>query len=353
MKKKYFIVCFIIFVTLACFINIKTKSDTQLQRQVSLFFVHSGRLAQRFKFYPISELNFRVALYIKPDLAWAWNLIGYNKYLQYEARKNYITYDKTQKFLSESLYHYQKAHEFAPKDRQIMLNIALTHKYLHNIPEAIKWLEKLLERDPENTFAYWNLSNIYYEKEDYENALSYINKYIELKPEDIDGIFQKAMIYDSMEKLEESVLLYEKYLDVNPNSVAALVNISGVEIQLKEYDKALKHVNNGLLLNPYSAYLLAYKSEILRKQKKFNEAKAIANRIANFRGQKYLGYRELAKISYQEGEKDKAEKYLKDAKKEAQSYLDKYCGGKQYNIDDKSGNCSNRFAFIKYGGLDD
>ena len=143
--------------------------------------------------------------------------------------------------------------------------------------DAVDTYRKILEKQPENSYALYNMGVAYYKTERLEEALTVLKKSIEINPQDIMTRFQLAAVYDKMTKIEEAVAEYErvaasesdreevknardrldilkKYAEVKEGAgrIQLLIEGGDVEEALKEVEKLLveddRNANAHLLL---------------------------------------------------------------------------------------------------------
>lgn len=60
--------------------------------------------------------------------------------------------------------------------------MAMAQKLGKHYDESIRYFQKVLDRDPQNTWSWYGIATCYADKRDKPNALKYLQKAIELDP---------------------------------------------------------------------------------------------------------------------------------------------------------------------------
>jgi tetratricopeptide (TPR) repeat protein len=116
-----------------------------------------------------------------------------------------------------------------------------------NVDAACMHYAEILQHDPRNTEAMYNLSRIYAGKGEYEKALEYINSYLAEKPGAIDALMLKGKIFMNMERWRDADRTFEKVLREKEDS-DALLNRGIALMHLQKYTDAVEHINRCIQL---------------------------------------------------------------------------------------------------------
>lgn len=122
----------------------------------------------------------------------------------------------------ESQAYYQKAMNLKPMAIEAIFGAVYPASTLGNWDQVITLYNKVLEIDPQNTYANYRLGYIYYGREDYQTALSYFEKVINLYPFDYDSLIILAWTNLKLGKLREAKILFNKVLLFSPDDESAL-----------------------------------------------------------------------------------------------------------------------------------
>lgn len=137
----------------------------------------------------------------------------------------------------ESFKNYKNAHNLDKKNYKYLQYLGRSMSYLNDIPSAIKFYKESIKYNPFNTFAYYELANLYFFKtNNLNNAKKYVIKSIEYEPKFI-----------SAKHLFASILKQEG------NKIAALNQYNEIEKIMDKYTPETE----------YEKSLLDFPSEIL------------------------------------------------------------------------------------------
>ena len=131
-------------------------------------------------------------------------------------------------------------------------------------PEAIKFLDKALERARDNDalyIIYYNLGVAYFYVGHYEMAADYVNKAFELKDSEELHLLL-AEIYVKQENYQKAQDEYSNLLKLSPANIDYAVNLANLYLTDKKYLKARKLLKDFVKLNPQeknNVKLSAYK----------------------------------------------------------------------------------------------
>jgi tetratricopeptide (TPR) repeat protein len=103
-----------------------------------------------------------------------------------------------------------------------------------NYNKAITIYKKILESNPNDTFALNNLGTVYDDLGDSAKAMQYYEKTLRLNPLDEFALSNIGATLQDQGKYEEAIEYYEKALDVNPESVFTLQMERDAKILLEE-----------------------------------------------------------------------------------------------------------------------
>ncbi|MBI2672725.1 tetratricopeptide repeat protein [Candidatus Woesearchaeota archaeon] len=104
--------------------------------------------------------------------------------------------------------------------------------------------------------SYYDLSNIYANKKEFDKALNEFSRLIELYPgsmEATDSLLRKAEIYEELDDIGNAILNYETLINKWPElyiSSVSRVNLANILIENDEYDKAIDYLIDVLRYHP-------------------------------------------------------------------------------------------------------
>lgn len=99
-----------------------------------------------------------------------------------------------------------------PEDFSLLFNLALAHKNMRNIPEAIKYYDKALRINPASYDAWFNLSHLYSVEGETKNAVSALKICKKLKPHDKDTDYFLSLALMRIKDYNHGLKLFENRL---------------------------------------------------------------------------------------------------------------------------------------------
>ena len=110
--------------------------------------------------------------------------------------------------------------------------------------------KQIVEKDPENRKAYYNLGVGYFELDKFSNALQAFNKAIELSPNDSLSIQHRGRVYYMLGDFQKCLKDYERVIEMKPEDPVAWYNRGTAKGQLKDYLGALQDFDRAIELDP-------------------------------------------------------------------------------------------------------
>ena len=173
------------------------------------------------------------------------------------------------KRLEESLASYDKAIELDSDYGDAKINRELVLQQLNLSDEAMQMgalaaqtrqfdsaleqLYKALEIDISNTYAYYNLGNVFFELERLEESLASYDKAINLKPDYAEAYSNRGNVLTKLKRFEESLVSFDAAIELDPGYAEAYSNRGNVLSELKRFEESLASHDKALSLKPDSA----------------------------------------------------------------------------------------------------
>jgi protein O-GlcNAc transferase len=129
-----------------------------------------------------------------------------------------------------AIKYFNKSLSYEPNNSEIYANIGYSYLFINKDNISKNYLKKSIKLDKYNDLGYAGLGNIYYKQKDYFNAL--IN--------------------------------YNRSLSINPKNDIALLGMSNYFFKFNDYNKSNEYLKKSLNSNPYSPKAYRQKIEILR-----------------------------------------------------------------------------------------
>ncbi len=155
----------------------------------------------------------------------------------------------------EALNEFEKELEISqdPEIRsKCYANMGILNRELGNVDEAIHYLKKSLEINPEEQAVYMDLLSLYMERKDLEAAEEIISKLEEMGGEDATYYYNMAAEFWNKKDMEHSIKYFKKTINIDPNFAIAYKNLGIALFSIGNNEEAKKYLNKYLEfdLNP-------------------------------------------------------------------------------------------------------
>ena len=100
--------------------------------------------------------------------------------------------------------------------------IYLSDEFTMEFEKSIKYFNKILEIDPYNYRAIYNIGIAHFNMSDMNNAMKAYNSAIKIKPDYKHCYYNIGLIYEVKEDLQEALNFYKKALEIDPKFIYAL-----------------------------------------------------------------------------------------------------------------------------------
>jgi tetratricopeptide (TPR) repeat protein len=119
---------------------------------------------------------------------------------------------------------------------------------------AIAHLERALEANPNLDMATWLLGRVYYEEKLYQRAADKCRQFLRFHPEDIQSLEILGKIYREQERPLEMLDIYGRLTRIDPENTMYWSPIVQHYMEVEDYEKARFVLEDALKHNPYYAY---------------------------------------------------------------------------------------------------
>jgi len=133
---------------------------------------------------------------------------------------------KEEKNFEEAISLLEKLYEKNPKEELVKKELIKTRldyagylndEFVMEYKKALETLKKLLDIDPENYRALYNLGITYHNLGQNKNALDSLNKALEIKPDYKYCYYNIGLIYEDMNEIFKALKAYTKALKIDKN----------------------------------------------------------------------------------------------------------------------------------------
>ncbi len=218
--------------------------------------------------------------------------------------------------ISESLSANNKVIEINPNDPEAYFNLANTFKILNKSNEAEINYKKAIKLNPNNSAVYNNLASLFHENKKYEDARINYEKAIKLNPKFFEAFNNLGVTLREQNKLDESIIAYKKAISINQNYVDAYNNLGIAFKQQGELDEAELNYKKAIEIN--SSYAEAYsnlgnllreKGELEKSKENYIKAIELKSNYAEAHYNLGITYRELGELKNSENSYNLAIKF--------------------------------------------
>ncbi len=136
---------------------------------------------------------------------------------------------------------------------------------------VIKEYQSLLESDPKNIDAWFQLGNIYYGLEQNKQAVENYNKVLEIEPQHIAVLTQLGNLYFDTGQYQQAVEFYQRVLAIDPTLSDVRVDMAVMYRRLKQPDEAIAELKKVIEKDPKHATARMNLGIILRDDKHDNQ----------------------------------------------------------------------------------
>ena len=116
---------------------------------------------------------------------------------------------------------------------------------------------KVIELDPNNGDAYFNLGYLSESQGELSDAVNYYEKAVEVAPKNAENYYNLGNVYASLGQNGEAIASYLKTIGLNPRHQDAFVNLSILSFKARDFQGAIHYLEQAKALgyNPPAEYL--------------------------------------------------------------------------------------------------
>lgn len=152
---------------------------------------------------------------------------------------------------------YTNLARLSPEDAKVYFNTIIKMYDEAKMPEkAVEAAKNLLEFNPKNADAIYNLGYLYVKQEKYNEAIETFKKVIEIRPDFEYAYANIGYCYSKLKKYKESIEAFQKLVEISPDNVDGWLNIGIGYMLQKKFDPAVEPIKKVIDLRP--DYGIAY-----------------------------------------------------------------------------------------------
>jgi len=155
-------------------------------------------------------------------------------------------------------------------------------KLLGKYEDAAKLYARVLEEDPRNDAAAYELSRVYDYLERYDDALDQINTAIRIQDENPWYRLMKADILEKQENYPDAIAEYQQLTEINPKENYYFIHLADLYRTTNQMGEALQTINDLQNVAGDAPQVLEYKSELLAEMEQWEAAIVEIEKLAEF-----------------------------------------------------------------------
>jgi len=116
--------------------------------------------------------------------------------------------------------------------------------------KAIASLQKMIEMNPQDADAIYNLGYMYVKLEKWDEAIATFNQSLEVRPDFSFAYLQMGFIYTKLKKYNDAVNVYKKLVEIEPKNGDGWMSIGVCYMQLKKFSPAVAPLKKAIEIRP-------------------------------------------------------------------------------------------------------
>lgn len=181
--------------------------------------------------------------------------------------------DQKRKYIGDALKHYKESIRIIPDYISSHNNVGMIYySYYNNPKEAIPYLKRAVELDPNYVEAYFNLATSEAALGNLEIGEKYYLKTLELDSAFINAYYSLSAVYAKQEKMDKILTINQKAIDMGLKSDVFYVSIGNVYFMKGDTLKSLPYLEKGIELNPNNRFLNSFLAEYYKNKGNLEKA---------------------------------------------------------------------------------
>lgn len=218
----------------------------------------------------------------------------------------------TDEQFEEALKFAKVANEEKPNDQYILSQLAALHHNLQDFEKSLYYIDKAIEADSNISVNYANRSLTLRTIGKIDEAIEYLKKALELNPDSVEYTMDLAGIYIDYDLLTEACILLNKLLIMNPDYNEGFTELAHCYLKLGDYKKALDNITQAIKLSPKNIGYLNKRGNIYELLGEYDKAIEDYLQIAEGEFKAYI-YEKIAGIYFLQNDYDNALSYITEA----------------------------------------
>lgn len=119
-----------------------------------------------------------------------------------------------------------------------------------NFAKSVEAARKVVELNPKNELAVYNLGIMYFKMNRYDEAVQAFQDVLTIRPEAAEAWYQIGFSYSKQNKNKESIDAFKQYTTMRPDDVYGWLNVGAGYMLLKNFESALDPLRKCVELKP-------------------------------------------------------------------------------------------------------
>jgi tetratricopeptide (TPR) repeat protein len=245
-----------------------------------------GRAYTQLEQYPAAESALRRYLQSHANSDEALYLLGYLLHRQNRAAESLATYTKAARLR-------------APRGDDLKI-VGLNYVLLNDYPDAIQWLEKAVQAEPENKEAWYFLGRAYYSRSRMGEAGTALSKTLKLDPKNSKAENNLGLVLEAEAKIDAALEAYRHAIewqsqDRHPSEQPYL-NLGSLLLDQSRLAEAVPNLQKAVELAPGNAACELKLGTAYLRLEKFQEALPRLEKAVALAPQDAAGHYQLGKL---------------------------------------------------------
>ncbi|MDR0941589.1 MAG: tetratricopeptide repeat protein [Bacteroidales bacterium] len=141
-------------------------------------------------------------------------------------------YEAAQKLLQHTLNKY-------PNNSELLYYSAMCYTSMGNTEKGIALLQSVVQADPYNSDAWFNLGVAYWQSSQFAEAIEALDYALAINAEFVAALFVKATCLVAMKATDEAIQILKEIVEIAPNHIEALDSLADCYAELEDFEQSV------------------------------------------------------------------------------------------------------------------
>ena len=170
---------------------------------------------------------------------------------------------------------------------------ALSENKKGNFRQALKEMERIIERDPKDKEAFYWIGNYYYNRQNFKKAIYYFNQAVELDPLYKVAYNKLAYAYDKVGDFERSIWAINEYISIAPDEANPYDTKADLYAFNGKLDQAIESYRKAEQIKPEFSldrlgHMYLFKNDYVKAESCYKELCSSSDKDTRSEGRSYL-----------------------------------------------------------------